>query len=133
MKIEKKHIIIAIVVAVAAWLLWKNHKGRVVYTSTAPGSGDGSIEDIIAASGMTDADARFVRQFASRIEANLSSKAEMETKALNRGYTYEQMVVLDGLWTKYRCMVDGVSRFKDGVTPEQMSYYWKVTKTIMNY
>lgn len=135
MKINKKHIIaILIVVAVAAWLLWKkgvfSKVGDSTGTDTVTGGG---IDPIIAASGMTTSDARFVRSYAAKIESSLSDKADTEDKAIRRGYTYEQMVVLDALWTKYCRMVNGTSQFKDGLTDSQKNYYWAVTTKIMNY
>ncbi len=135
MQINKKTIIILIVVAVAAFLLWKRSKMRTVTADTGSGGyvDDGSVEGIVAASGMTTADARYVRSFANSVESSLSKKAEMESKALLKGYTYEQMVVLDALWTKYCQMVSGASQFKDGITDQQKSYYWTVTQKIKNY
>lgn len=136
MKIEKKHIIILIVVAVVIYLWWKN--SQKAEKSSGSGS-DGSTaldynstDSIIAHSGMTSADAAYVRNYVSKVVSNLSYKAFIEDKAIERGYTYAQMVVLDALWTKYCRMVDGVSQFKDGITDAQKSYYWTVTNKIEN-
>lgn len=137
MKIENKYIIILIVVAVVIYLWWKNSQkagkssGRGSDGSTALDYN--STDSIIAHSGMNSADAAYVRNYVvSKVESDLSYKAYIEDKAIERGYTYAQMVVLDALWTKYCRMVDGVSQFKDGITDAQKSYYWTVTNKIKN-
>lgn len=133
---NKKHIIILIVVAVVIYLWWKNnHKTVKVAGDGSDGSNAldyNSTDSIIAHSGMTSADAAYVRNYVSKVESDLSHKASIEDKAIERGYTYAQMVVLDGIWSKYCRMVDGVSQFKDGITDAQKSYYWTVTNKIKN-
>ena len=104
MKIEKKHIIIAIVAAVAVYLLWK--KGVFGGGKDTGGSGSAadpadSLEGVISASGMKRADAASVRSFANRVEKDMSYKASIESKAKDNGYTYYQQLALDALWIKY--------------------------------
>lgn len=107
MKIEKKHIIIAIVAVVAIWLLWR--KGVFGSgTGTTGSSKDGytdptdSLEGVISASGMSNADANTVRKFKAKVDKDtLSWKADIEDKADNNGYSYYQQLALDALWAKY--------------------------------
>lgn len=136
---KKKTIIILAIVAVAAYLLWK--KG-VFSKNTAASSGDtpapgvdvNSVEAIIAASGMTSTDASVVRKFVAKTEASAARKAEIERKAIERGYTYAQMVVLDALWSKYLTLSNGQSVWKDAYVSDKatQNYYKQVTNTIKN-
>lgn len=132
MKIEKKHIIIAIVVAVAAYLVWKKRKGQTEAGNTSSAVYADSVDSIIAASGMTSSDAAKVRSFVQGIEASAVKKEQMEQKAISRGFTYAQMLVLDGLWTIYCKMDNGTSVFKDEYADNATvkSYYWRVAKAI---
>lgn len=137
MKISKKTIIILVVVAVAVYLLWKRGKGSgsvfasaLSETSAPVGTSVDNIESIIAASGMTSTDASYVRSLCAQVDGNLTQKANIEMKAIERGLTYAQMCVLDAFWMKYCRMVDGVSQFKEGTSDAVKSYYWKVTGQI---
>lgn len=135
MKIEKKHIIIALVVAVAAWLLWKKgvfSKAIADATGIAASPIDpaDSLEGVIAASGMTTAEARFVRDMEKAVEKSLTWKASIEDKAKDRGLTYYQMLALDAMWQMY--YDSATNDFKPGTTEETKSHVWKVQKAIQN-
>lgn len=142
MEKKTKTIVIVAIVALVVWYLWKKGvfgKGSGSSSgssnSSAPAGVDlNSVESIIAASGMTSSDAAAVRKFANSVNSSLVKQQKMERKAAERGYTYAQMLVLDGLWTVY-CTMDGD---KSVLKPEYANdstaknYYWKVSKTIMN-
>ena len=141
MKINEKHIVIAIVAAVAVYLVLKKRKESQTASAADAGSGSGtssvdvhSVESIIAASGMTSSDAAVVRKFNASVAASVLSQERIQEKARQRGYTYEQMIVLDGFWTKYCTMVDGKSVFKDEYANDTATknYYWRVANTVKN-
>lgn len=102
MKIEKKHIIIAIVVAVVAYLLWKRSKSETEGTGTGTGAPTKSDLDVILdAAGANSALKQYVRNFAQSVEKNPKWKQDIMDKASDNGYTYAQQLVLDAFWTKY--------------------------------
>lgn len=102
MKIEKKHIIIAIVVAVVAYLLWK--RSRSVVTDGSSGTGTSSkttVDGVLAAAGASADLKRYVRNIEKAIEKDPKWKQSVMDKAADNGYTYAQQVVLEAIWMKY--------------------------------
>lgn len=102
MKIEKKHIIIAIVVAVVAYLLWK--RSRSVATDGSSGTGASpktTVEGVLAAAGANSELKRYARNLERSIEKNPNWKQSVMDKAADNGYTYAQQVVLEAIWMKY--------------------------------
>lgn len=135
MKIEKKHIIIVLVVAVIAWLLWKKGVFSKALTdatgiAASPIDPADSLEGVIAASGMTTAEARFTRDMAQSVEKSLSWKASIEEKAKERGLTYWQMLCIDAMWQMY--YDSATNDFKPGTTEDTKAHVWKVQKAIAN-
>lgn len=135
MKLNTKTIIIILVVVVAAYLVWRQYRKQNAYYGTASAadtvpasSAVDSVEGVIAASGMTSTDAAYVRQFQSSVEASNVRREQMEQKAIQRGYTYAQMLVLDAIWTKY--YDNATSNFKTNVTSATKNYVWKVQANI---
>ena len=139
MKISKKTIAIILVVAVAAWLLYKKSRMTVAglaVSDTPAGSTGGvdvnNLESVIAASGMTSSDASEVRRYARTVEASTVKRENVQAKANEWGVTLTQMTALLALWNKYCTMENGQSVFK----PEYRSngqiknYYWKLVQTI---
>ena len=137
MKIETKHIIIAIVAAVAVYLLYKrgvfgkkDTADTVGIDTVDPDDTVDPVEEIISISGMTKTDATKVRQVINKIEASPSWKESIENKAVLKGLSYEQMLVLDAFWTLYYNSEGG---FKDSNIDETTkSYVWKVQSNIKN-
>ncbi len=135
MQLNNRTIII-IVVAVAAYLVWKKAKESKATddtTATAPTALEGaeSVEGVIAASGMTAADAAYVRQCQQRWEASLTERSKIETDAIAKGYTYVQMLVLKALWVKY--YDNATADFKPAYADANVkNYVWKVQAAIKN-
>ena len=103
MKIEKKHIIIAIVVAVAVYLLYK----RGVFGKKEGAEGSNAsvtidpVEDVIAESGMYNSEAKEVRSNIKKIKADEAWNEKVEEQADQLGRTYEQNLVINAYWTLY--------------------------------
>lgn len=135
MKIEKKHIIIAIVAVVAIWLLWRkgvfskalNDAKGITDSPVDPAD---SLEGVIAASGMNSSEARFTRDMEKAVEKSLTWKASIEDKARERGLTYYQMLALDAMWQMY--YDSATNDFKPGTTEDTKSHVWNVQKAIQN-
>ena len=103
MKIEKKHIIIAIVVAVVAYLLWK--RSRSVETDGSSGTGASqktTVDGVLAAAGASSELKRYARNIERSIEKDPKWKQSIMDQADDYGYTYAQQVVLAAIWMKYR-------------------------------
>ena len=101
MNISKKTlIIIAIVVAVAAYLLWKRKKGEGTAetgTSQQPAA-QSRLEELITLAGLTSAEAELVRKF----KPSGSYKEWIEIDAMGKGIDYESGLLLNCLWNRYR-------------------------------
>lgn len=104
MKIEKKHIIIvAIVVAVVAYLLWKRSRSVVADGSSGTGASQKTtVDGVLAAAGANSELKRYARNIERSIEKNPKWKQSIMDKADDNGYTYAQQVVIEAFWMKYR-------------------------------
>lgn len=108
----KKIIIILIVAAVAAYLLWKNGvfgKKTVedneidIDESTGSGLSKSNLEDCITAAFGNDSYAKSYAIEARKVYASATTPAKIadyRTKASGKGYTIEQMAVVDAAWNK---------------------------------
>lgn len=108
MKIEKKHIIIAIVVAVAVYLLWK----RGVFAKGIDPGDDGtggnggspttsspaSLDYILTHVRFNDAERERISAVYSRAMTDKSYQQSLQAEANAKGYSFDQMVVLKALW-----------------------------------
>lgn len=104
MKIEKKHIIIAIVVAVAAWLLWKRRSSadEVTASGSSTVSGADSLDYILShVTGLSTEEKIKIRQLYRQAEANAEIKQSIIDAAYDHGRTYAQQVVGTALWNMY--------------------------------
>lgn len=103
MKIEKKHIIIAIVVAVVAYLLWKRSRSVEIDGSSGTGaSPKTTVDGVLAAAGANSELKRYARNIERSIEKDPKWKQSVMDQADDNGYTYAQQVVLSAIWLKYR-------------------------------
>lgn len=103
MKIEKKHIIIAIVVAVVAYLLWKRSRSVAPdgYSAGTVASPKTTVDGVLAAAGANSDLKRYARNIERSIEKDPKWKQSIMDKAADNGYTYAQQVVLEAIWLKY--------------------------------
>lgn len=111
MKIETKHIIIAIVVAVVAYLLWK--RSRSVAPDGSSGTGTSqktTVDGVLAAAGANSELKRYARNIERSIEKDPKWKQSVMDQADDNGYTYAQQVVLAAIWLKY---TDNEGHWKD--------------------
>ena len=107
----KKIIIIAIVVAVAAYLLWKRGKGNAAVKGGTAGGGEVPVpttnelteEQII--SRLTSCPAgnkNGLRSLVAKIYANDAMKRSIQEKASNNGITFAKQAVMDASWMLFR-------------------------------
>lgn len=124
MKIDKKTIIILIVVAVAAYLLWKRSKGSTVLAggdvdiTTTPTYDKNNLDDCIkvAFNGdpYNDIFAAKARKIYAAKTATMHEQAEYQDKAEKKGYTIPQMAVIDGAYVEcYQQNSDGTWTKRD--------------------
>ena len=106
MKLNKKTIIIAIVVAVVAFLLWKRMKAKSAVgveteETVSNGTNTSSIDSILSAIGATSSEIANVRRTASAIDASPSWTERVVAKAKKNGITFQQQVVCEAIWMLY--------------------------------
>ena len=101
MKITKKTIlIIAIIVAVVAYLWWKRRQADTV-TGEPLASHDMSVKGILTAIGADATVKTYVLSIVPKIAANAEWKAKVSSKAEAEDITYNQAAVLVALWQMY--------------------------------
>lgn len=108
MKIEKKHIIIAIVALVALYLLWKR---GVFAKGTDPGddgtggssttSSPSSLDYILTHVQFNGDERERISAVYSRAMTDKSYQQSIQASANAKGYSFDQMVVLKALWALY--------------------------------
>lgn len=101
----KRLLIILVVVAVAAYFVWKNRKDEGEGKGETPNSPSGtssvdknSTESIIASLKMpqnNETHRQYLRYNCDLIEGNLTRKSTVEAKAEKNGVTYAQQAVMD--------------------------------------
>lgn len=105
MKLDKKTIIIIIVAAVAAFILWKKGvfsraKNSVVDTG-ASGSGDIDL-DYIFSHVVTKSDVRSkIESLKKNLETNLSFRQQIQAEAYQNGVSFDQQVAITGAYLYY--------------------------------
>ena len=107
----KTIIIIAVVVAVAAYLFWKRGKGNAAVKGGTAGGDDDTVpttnelteDQIIARLTSCPADnKKYLRSEVAKINANDAWKRSVQEKASNNGTTYPKQGVMDASWVVYR-------------------------------
>ena len=107
----KTIIIIAVVVAVAAYLFWKRGKGNAAVKGGTAGGDDDTVpttnelteDQIIARLTSCPADnKKYLRSEVAKINANDAWKRSVQEKASNNGTTYPKQCVMDASWVVYR-------------------------------
>lgn len=135
MKIEKKHIIIAIVVVVALWLLWK----RGVFAKTSltggnDGTGGGSsaankasLDYIMTHIAFTAEERAKINAMYDRAMTDKSYYQSIMAKANANGHSFDQQLVLDAIWGLYHPNLDWIAG-PDGST----DYGWKLQYRVLD-
>lgn len=106
MKLNKKTIIILIVVAVVGWLLWKRYKTNAVTTGTVSASSGArldpnNLEDVITAAKINSSLAAKVREKQAACDASNTIHDTVAQKAAAKGNTFEQQVLFEALYSVY--------------------------------
>lgn len=89
-------IIMAVVLALAAWLLWR--KKSSVPTVVADAPQPSRLDQLIEGAGLTSLEADLVRRF----NPTGTYKEWIINNALSQGVDYESAVLLNCLWNHYR-------------------------------
>ena len=102
MKLSKKTIlIIAIVVAVVAYLVWRKRQNSDDIEAPASTSTSMSVKSILASIGADST----VKSYVNSVVTSIANNAEWKQKIINQanaeGITYEQAAVLNALWLMY--------------------------------
>lgn len=94
---KKIIIIVAVVLALAAWLLWRK-KSASVPTVVADAPQPSRLDQLIEGAGLTSLEADLVRRF----NPTGTYKEWIINNALSQGVDYESAVLLNCLWNHYR-------------------------------
>lgn len=137
MKISKKTIIIVVIVAVVAYVLWKRRKGSgsvtVEEVEVSGGLDPHNLEDCMTAAFGNDKYADVFRKQVRNVEADANRmqtyKDTIMARAAENGFTYEQQLVLQGSYQEcYRKGEDGNWTPKDNA---HKAYHTKVKERLM--
>ena len=121
MKISKKTIVIVIVVLVAAWLLWKRIKeNKNTIANAVSGIDKYSVDDVISAAGITGTKADKLRSEVNYLNSTSTWRSQIEDKALEKGRTYEQQVVITALYSFHYKKEDASWK----ISKSQFEKYW---------
>lgn len=125
MKLNKRTIIIVLIVAVVAYFVWKKMKAATATandsTPTVSGVDLDSVDSIIGAIGATSSEKTYVKRIEQKIADSPTWQSRIITKADNNGLTYAQQVVCDAYWLLYHD--DATDTWKD-------ARGWKQTKKV---
>lgn len=126
MKITKKTIIIALVVAVAAWLLWKRMKGKGaasigdVALTSAPDTT--SLNYILTHIDFNEAERKKIESLRKAAEASEMTYQTILAKANAKGRSYDQQLVCEAIWMLYNPNNNGWTNDRG----------WKLSEKVLN-
>lgn len=105
MKINKKTIIIALVMAVVFYLLWKKSKQTsvmVVGGDTLTAEPDHTTLDyILTHIDFTTAERNKIEAYRNACESQSTLRQSVQAKAVKNGISYDQQLVCEALWVLY--------------------------------
>lgn len=105
MKITKKNIIIAAVVAVVAYLLWKRMKGSTtvvtVGESLTAEPDHTTLDYILTHISFTNEERKKIDSLLKATQTSNLTKQQIQAKANERGISFDQQLVLDAIWLLY--------------------------------
>lgn len=141
MKIDEKTIIIIIVVAVAAYLIWKKNRATAgldvngdidISDTTATGYDKNNLEDVIKVAFNGDTYASLFAEKSRKVyrnnTANMTDQAKYQEKADLKGYTFAQMAVIDGAYIEcFKKQSDGTWVPRDDA---HLAYFNKVVSRV---
>lgn len=131
MKITKKTIIIVVVVAVAAWLLWKNMKekgtasmGDALLTAEPDTT---SLNYILTHVNFTSTERKKIEALRKAAEASEMTYQSILAKANANGRSYDQQLVLDAIWLLYTQDSEWLAGPNGSTT-----YGWNLQQQVLN-
>lgn len=128
---KKKTIIILIVLAVAVYLLWKRGTFSKV-TGLSGSEPDAHVDDptslnyILEHINFTSAERAKIVALSKACEADAARKQWMQDKAIEKGHSYDQQIVLDAIWLLYHSdsgWIDDAGSASD--------YGWKLQQKVL--
>lgn len=130
-KIDKKTIIIILVVAVFAYLLWKKSKENATQNSsdvptTAP-SDPTSLNYILTHVNFTSRERQKIEALRNAVDASEMNYQSIMSKANNNKISFDQQLVLDAIWSLYTQDGHWIAG-PDGST----SYGWNLQQKVLN-
>lgn len=126
---KTKTIVIALVVALAAFLVWwmLKKKKEAPYKVGSSDPTTGTVDYIIANVPFTNAEIRKIRAVQSTVNASKTSLESMREKAAKKGNTLDEQIVLDAIWLLYHPK-DAWIAGPDG----KITYGWNLQQKVLN-
>lgn len=127
MKLEKKHIIIALVAVVALWFLWKKGLfGKLVSKAGAETPSEGGpsaidLEYVLTHIAFNATERAKIEEVRKKTESDDSWRQSIQAKANKNGFSYDQQLAMDAIWLLYQ---------KDGKWTDDRG--WKLIAEIKN-
>lgn len=134
MKINTKTILtilIIVVVALGAFLLWKKLKkdntvnDKAEFSDNGPEAG--TFEYIMANVPFTNSEVRYINKVRNAINASTTRTESVRAKASKKGNTFDEQVVLDAIWLLYHPEGSWIAG-PDGKT----DYGWRLQQKVLN-
>lgn len=121
---KKRTIIILVIVALVVFLIWKKRQSEKALAGMASGTGNGlnkhDVNDVIKAAGITGANATLVAKEVKYLNSTTDWRNKIESKAAEKGRTYEQQVVIEALYAFHYKLADADWK----INKSQFEAYW---------
>lgn len=121
---KKRTIIILVIVALVVFLIWKKRQSEKALAGMASEAGNGlnkhDVNDVIKAAGLTGSNATLVAKEVKYLNSTTDWRNKIESKAAEKGRTYEQQVVIEALYAFHYKMADADWK----ISKSQFEAYW---------
>lgn len=121
---KKRTIIILVIVALVVFLIWKKRQSEKALAGMASEAGNGlnkhDVNDVIKAAGLTGSKATLVAKEVKYLNSTTDWRNKIESKAAEKGRTYEQQVVIEALYAFHYKMADADWK----INKSQFEAYW---------
>lgn len=115
---KKRTIIILVIVALVVFLIWKKRQSEKALAGNGLNKHD--VNDVIKAAGLTGSNATLVAKEVKYLNSTTDWRNKIESKAAEKGRTYEQQVVIEALYAFHYKMADADWK----INKSQFEAYW---------
>ncbi len=108
MKMNKKTVIIILVIIVAGFLIWRNRKGTPVYGTDASAlsepsdSPNTSLDYILSHVELNSVEREKIDRVRQKLTPGTAFYQNIQAKAYKNGLSFDQQMVCDAMWQLYK-------------------------------